>query len=95
MSGVEVLVAVAILVGLAGIIVPVLPGAVLIDSVDALCAHIATVDLGPSGWVLKAPFSASGRLRVRRRGRVLDGGIDAWKRAGYPMAVQSTGLTEP
>lgn len=50
-----------------------LPGAALIGSLDELRAHLAVIDLDPvHGWVLKAPFSASGRLRVRRRGRVLD-----------------------
>jgi hypothetical protein len=45
-----------------------LPGAAIIDSLDALHSHLdrAALDLGPDqGWVLKAPFSASGRLRVR------------------------------
>lgn len=54
-----------------------LPGAVLIDSVDALRAHLAAFDPGPAGWVLKAPFSASGRLRVRRRGRDPEREIEA------------------
>lgn len=54
-----------------------LPGAALIDSLDALRAHLAALGPGPDGWVLKAPFSASGRLRVRRRGRDLDRGIEA------------------
>jgi hypothetical protein len=45
----------------------------LIGSLDELRAHLAAIELDPEhGWVLKAPFSASGRLRVRRRGRVLD-----------------------
>lgn len=49
MSGVEVLVAVAILVGLAGIIVPVLPGAVLIGAaVLAWAFHVDT----RTGWVV-------------------------------------------
>lgn len=50
-----------------------LPGAALIDSLDELRQHLA--ELATAGalsdddaWVLKAPFSASGRLRVRRRG---------------------------
>lgn len=54
-----------------------LPGAALLDSVDALRAHL--VALGPGAdqaWVLKAPFSASGRLRVRRRGPDLDRAIE-------------------
>jgi hypothetical protein len=55
-----------------------LPGAALIGSLAELRAHLATLDLDldpDHGWVLKAPFSASGRLRVRRRGRDLDPGI--------------------
>lgn len=55
-----------------------LPGAGLVDSLEALRAHLAALDPGPDqGWVLKAPFSASGRLRVRRRGGDLDRGIEA------------------
>lgn len=52
-----------------------LPGAALLGSVDELVAHLAAGggDAGhEQSWVLKAPFSASGRLRLRRRGRVLD-----------------------
>lgn len=49
MSGVEVLVAVAILVGLAGIIVPILPGAVLIGA--AILAWAFHVDTR-AGWVV-------------------------------------------
>ncbi|HWN70390.1 MAG TPA: hypothetical protein VNM90_22270 [Haliangium sp.] len=53
-----------------------LPGSAVIDSLAGLRAHLATLDLDPDhGWVLKAPFSASGRLRVRRRGRDLDADI--------------------
>jgi hypothetical protein len=53
-----------------------LPGATMIGSLDELRAHLAAVELDPDhGWVLKAPFSASGRLRVRRRGRALDADI--------------------
>ncbi len=51
MSGVEVLVAIAILVGLAGIIVPVLPGAILIGA--AILAWAFHVDTR-TGWVVLA-----------------------------------------
>ncbi|GAA1475781.1 DUF456 domain-containing protein [Nocardioides aestuarii] len=51
MSGVEVLVAIAILVGLAGIIVPILPGAVLIGA--AILAWAFHVDTR-TGWVVLA-----------------------------------------
>lgn len=55
-----------------------LPGAVLVDSLEALRAHLTALDPRPDqNWVLKAPFSASGRLRVRRRGYGLDHGIEA------------------
>jgi hypothetical protein len=55
-----------------------LPGATLVDSLEALRAHLIALDLRPDqNWVLKAPFSASGRLRVRRRGYGLDPGIEA------------------
>ena len=49
-----------------------LPGAAVIGSLADLRAHLASLDLDPEhGWVLKAPFSASGRLRVRGRDRDL------------------------
>ncbi len=49
MSGVEVLVALALLVGLAGIIVPVLPGALLIGAaVLAWAFHVDT----RTGWIV-------------------------------------------
>jgi hypothetical protein len=55
-----------------------LPGATLVDSLEALRAHLTALDPRPDqNWVLKAPFSASGRLRVRRRGYGLDPGIEA------------------
>lgn len=51
-----------------------LPDTQVVDSLEALDAHIASARLGPdSTWVAKAPFSASGRERMRRRGRILDG----------------------
>lgn len=54
-----------------------LPGAALLDSMDALRAHLAALALGADqAWVLKAPFSASGRLRVRRHGQALDRAIE-------------------
>src|SRR5690606_34256412 len=50
-----------------------LPGAALIASLGELRAHLAAIELDrDQGWVVKAPFSASGRLRVRRRGRDLE-----------------------
>jgi hypothetical protein len=49
-----------------------LPGAAVLGSLAELRAHLASLDLDPDhGWVLKAPFSASGRLRVRGRERDL------------------------
>lgn len=46
----------------------------VVESMEALDEYIGTKTLGPDDtWVAKAPWSASGRERVRRRGRVLDG----------------------
>lgn len=42
-----------------------LPGGVVVDSMESLEACIAA---DGAHWVLKAPLSASGRLRLRRRG---------------------------
>ena len=53
-----------------------LPGAALLGSVEELRAHLEEGGAKAGyeqGWVLKAPFSASGRLRLRRRGQALDG----------------------
>lgn len=52
-----------------------LPGAALLGSVAELERHLAAGhhEHGHAGaWVLEAPFSASGRLRLRRRGAALD-----------------------
>ena len=49
-----------------------LPGSAVIGSLDEMREHLSGLDLDPEhGWVLKAPFSASGRLRVRGRDRDL------------------------
>jgi len=52
-----------------------LPGATTIRTVEELSRHLADggADAGASGaWVVKAPVTAAGRDRVRRRGDVLD-----------------------
>lgn len=52
-----------------------LPGARVVTSVDELRAHLAAGGAGasPTGaWVAKAPLTAAGRDRVRRRGDALD-----------------------
>ena len=52
-----------------------LPGARVVASVDELRAHLAAggADASPTGaWVAKAPLTAAGRDRVRRRGADLD-----------------------
>lgn len=52
-----------------------LPGAAILASVDELARHLAAGNhaSGHDGtWVLEAPFSASGRLRLRRKGPALD-----------------------
>ena len=52
-----------------------LPGATIVESVDALAAHLAAggADASPDGsWVAKSLWSAAGRDRVRRRGAALD-----------------------
>lgn len=49
-----------------------LPGSTVLDGPDELHRHLAAGGHRAGhddAWVLKAPFSASGRLRVRRRGR--------------------------
>ncbi len=51
-----------------------LPERQVIGSIAALDAYIGKESLGPEEtWVAKAPWAASGRERVRRRGRVLQG----------------------
>jgi hypothetical protein len=52
-----------------------LPGAAVLSSMDELMEHLdqGSHEYGHEGtWVLEAPFSASGRLRLRRRGCTLD-----------------------
>lgn len=45
-----------------------------LDCIEMLDEYIATRPLGPGdAWVAKAPFAASGRERLRRHGRVLEG----------------------
>ncbi|WP_428267046.1 hypothetical protein [Haliangium sp.] len=54
-----------------------LPDAAILDSLPAVRAHLADCAIGAEqSWVLEAPFAASGRLRVRRRGRALDRAIE-------------------
>ncbi len=51
-----------------------LPELRAIGSLEDFDHYLKTSTLGPGdSWVAKAPFSASGRERVRRRGRILDG----------------------
>lgn len=51
-----------------------LPEREVVTSMDALDEYIGTKALGPDDtWVAKAPWAASGRERVRRRGRRLEG----------------------
>ncbi|MCG8423124.1 MAG: hypothetical protein MJE77_34915 [Proteobacteria bacterium] len=53
----------------------ILPGSAILSSPEMLVRHLARRghEYGHQGaWVLKAPFSAAGRQRVRRRGRRLD-----------------------
>jgi hypothetical protein len=45
-------------------------GSRTITTVDELAAHLAA--LAPAAWVVKAPLTAAGRDRVRRRGPALD-----------------------
>ncbi len=46
----------------------------VVRSMQSLDEYIRTKTLGPDDtWIAKAPWSASGRERVRRRGRVLEG----------------------
>jgi hypothetical protein len=65
-----------------------LPGAAVLRSVNELVEHLGQGgnEHGHDGaWVLEAPFSASGRLRLRRRGRFLDQA--ALSRAGRLFAA--------
>lgn len=58
---------------LAGELGVALPGSRLVSSVAELEAHVAGAPLGAGeAWVAKAPLSAAGRERLRRRGRNLD-----------------------
>jgi hypothetical protein len=51
-----------------------LPEREIVTSIEALDQYIGTRALGPDDtWVAKAPWAASGRERVRRRGRRLEG----------------------
>ncbi len=45
-----------------------------VSSIEALDRYLATARLGPDdSWVAKAPWSASGREKLKRRGRVVEG----------------------
>lgn len=51
-----------------------LPGTRVVSSLGELDATLRDAPLGPGeAWVAKAPWSAAGRERLRRRGRALDG----------------------
>jgi hypothetical protein len=53
-----------------------LPEREVVSSMESLDEYIGTRTLGPDDtWVAKAPWSASGRERVRRRGRRLEGEV--------------------
>jgi hypothetical protein len=73
-----------------------LPGARVIASLDELRAHLAAggADASPTGaWVAKAPLTAAGRDRVRRRGAELDDATAT--RVSRLLAIHGTLVVEP
>jgi hypothetical protein len=73
-----------------------LPGARMVRSLEEIEAHLRSGGAVPApggGWVLKAPFSAAGRSRLRGSGPLLDG--PARSRAARLLALHAELLLEP
>lgn len=71
-----------------------LPEVTAVDSLETLDHYLQTSRLGPGdAWVAKAPFSASGRERMRRHGRLLAG--EERVRTGRLLARYGQLVVEP